>query len=770
MPDDTPLGFEDVKAVLDETAEIYRSLKGLDSAERNKRIAAYLVQHPMFEDSGVGEDASWGRLRNGGFEVFDCSGNDPGPTIPPPAPPSTPPPDEGDDRAERVRAKITGVTSQIGPLMAGVATLFDNEWQAKFSAAVGALRSLATEVAETEQEKKKRDADIATLLTMNRSGPEAPQKQASAFVAAFSATLQAVAGGVGAQQGGAAPHGTTGRPVTKYCGLPYSKVARLYTSFASADWFNDAYLALKKYGYDVEIVENAGVDEYLNMPLCGVLAVSTHTSNFSVQLKRDWDHPEKPGELEQVFSLYTATPVLGTEYLNYARLWLTGRLAMYHREEGDFGYHWAITSQFVVDFWAFSKNAFVYLDTCHSMRRISEEFRRAIHKKGACIVAGWTWRGIRGIASETAAYLFDRLLGANEFSGGAPVSAPPEKEVTGANQRPFDWPAVEKDLKKKRLGRAWDAKYSEWTELEFDVLGAGDFGLLRPSIRYIETDEEKSTLTVHGIFGKKQGRGEKVTVGGMELPVKEGGWEIDKIVCKNLPKDGQGSEGPVVVEINGIKSNSVPLTGWHADFTYTIAKPGAAKGDTVADLSFPAFIRGDVHRIRDRPGEKPHPRPTGILMVCNEQKKLTFSIHATQTYGKRTYRWSGSGTMVPGEGPPDGAFAVWATYQVDAGAFPKLYVDVATPPDKAKYTVEEDGKVVLKDAIWPVIVGYDYDTAHTFEILRGEEMWDPQFEIDGKTRSWTLDWTQDNNPKIFTATLEWKRVAVQFPPDEDTEA
>jgi hypothetical protein len=779
MPDDPPIAFEDVRIILDETVAMYRSLIGLDNAERNRRMAAYLAQHAAFEDCGAEDDVAWGRVKNGGLVIYDCSGNDPGPAIPPKAPPSARlPEEEGDDpaaRAEKIREKTTAVTSQIGPLMAGVMTLSDEEWQAKYAAAVASLRSLAEEVPGTEQEKKKRDAEIAALLEMKGSGPEGRQQQASAFVAAFSSLMQALSSGMapspsqGTQQGSAAPKGGTARPVTKYYGLPYSKVARLYTSFASTGWFNNAYIALKKYDYDVEIVENAGIKEYMTVPQCGVLAVSAHSSDFSVRMKHDPDKPGAAGELERVFSLYTASPVNYATWKEYLPLWHKGFIAIYHPEWEDLWCNWGITDLFVLEYWKFAKNSFVYLDSCHPLGRISEGFRQAIHRKGANIIGGWTWRGIQNIAGETASYLFDRLLGANEFWGVRPVSAPPEKEATGAKQRPFDWPAVEKDMKNKGLGRAWDEKYAEWTELQFDVLGDGDFGLLRPSIKYVEMDEEKSTLTAHGIFGRRQNRGEKVTVGGKEIAIKEGGWEIDRIVCKDLPKDGQGSEGPVVVEINGIKSNSVPLTGWHADFTYTIARNGAAKGDTVADLTFPAFIRGDVHRIRDRPGEKPRPRPTGVLMVRDQQKKLNFSIHGTQTHGKRTYSWSGSGTMIPGE-DPDGAFVVSGSYQVNSGAFPELYVDIVTPPEKGKYTIKEDGKVIVKDAPLGVIVGYDYEHPTEIEVLHGEEMWDPQFGIDGKTRTWTLDFTNDHNPKIFTATFEWKRMDVQSPPDEDTES
>jgi hypothetical protein len=119
---------------------------------------------------------------------------------------------------------------------------------------------------------------------------------------------------------------------------------------------------------------------------------------------------------------------------------------------------------------------------------------------------------------------------------------------------------------------------------------------------------------------------------------------------------------------------------------------------------------------------------------------------------------------------PSGPFAVFIRYQVEDGAFPLLYVDEATPPQQSQYSIEEDGKTVLSNGPWSIIVCWDYESAPDIEVLRSEVIWDPQFDIPGRTPTWLLDFTADHNPQIFQATLQWDEMKAQFPPDDDTES
>lgn len=771
MPD-ADLSFDQVKTLLDAAVAAFRGLGDPGREAKGRQMAEYLARHPDFEDSGAEGGVAWGRVRNGGLVLFDASGNDRGAFDPSTMPPRIPAPEDRGSAADRLRAKLMAVTSQIAPLMAGIGTLPDNEWQDRYAAAVASLRSLAAELPGTDAEKQERDRQLAALRTSGSGGPGGREQQVTAFTAALSGLMQSIAASTvpGSTTPQPAPGSTTPQPAagplapsSRHRGLPYSKIARLYTPFPTVEWFGNASEYLRKYDYDVAIVENAGVAEFMKLPECGVLAISGHSSNLSVRLHHDPQNPAAPGELEQVFSVYTASPVNLATWSEYLALWHAGMLAIYHPEGEDLRCNWAITDRFVRTYWSFAKNAFVYLDTCHPLRLVSEQFRTALHARGASVIAGWTWRGIYNIAAETAAFVFDRLLGANELVATFPVPVPSEQDATGKKQRPFDWAAVQEDMRKKGLGQAYDSKYGEMSELMFDPVGPGDFGLLRPSIKYVEVDEEESTLTLHGLFGQRQNRGEKVTVNGVELAIKEWSSEGDRILCEGLPQKGDGSEGPVVVEINGIQSNRVPLSGWHGDFTYKLEKAG----EQIATVNFPVFLRGDVHRVRDRPGEQPHPRPTGVGMARDHDKKLSWSLGGSCQHGKKTYRWSGSGSLLPMD-DPGGPFAVFIRYQVENGAFPQLYVDVATPPQQSQYSIEEDGKTILSNGPWSIIVCWDYETALDMEVLKSEVIWDPQFDISGKTRTWTLDFTGDHNPKIFQATLQWDEIQAQFPPDDDT--
>jgi len=80
------------------------------------------------------------------------------------------------------------------------------------------------------------------------------------------------------------------------------------------------------------------------------------------------------------------------------------------------------------------------------------------------------------------------------------------------------------------------------------------------SITYLWPDEPKKELGVFGEFGWEQG---KVFVGGQEVAVKQ--WGYWGITC-DLPPDVAGD---VYVEVNGRKSNVVPLTEWKGQFRYT---------------------------------------------------------------------------------------------------------------------------------------------------------------------------------------------------------
>jgi hypothetical protein len=549
-------------------------------------------------------------------------------------------------------------------------------------------------------------------------------------------------------------------------GVPGTNVACLYSTFPDSPWIDIIEKHLTKKKYHVISKKNATVEDLMNLLPCSVFGLDSHGYIL------DFDNNPIP-------CIYTADEFTDVNRINYGSLLdaVPPMLVKYHiKEEGDRTEHLAITAEFIKTYWKdkFARNGFVYFNCCHVSGDKTGEIRDAILNYGkASLFAGWSLMSRDLIGPQTATYLFSRLLGGNKDDLGYTTKVPDENPP----QRPFRYYDLKEDMKKKGFGTLFDDKYCQQTNLEFfEGGGEGDLGLLSPSIKYVEVDEDKSLLTLYGIFGKRPNKDEQVTVNGKRIEISE--WINprpyldDKIVCKDLPCRDEGSEGDVVVTINGIESNKVPLTGWHGKFTYTIVKEWEKQSETVASLTFPVFLRGDIHRLRDKPGEKARPRPTKALLVHDPKKPLEISLSGSCTHGNKTYEWSGSGKVPPG-GDPHGNFTVFVEYQITSGMEPRLMVAVSS--DAGKITVKVDGKPILSDSPWPVTVGATYDSVLNLEMLQSEVIWNPDieapgnFDIPAKTRTWQLDFTDDHNPPIFKATLTWEDMRALFPPDGNTE-
>jgi hypothetical protein len=764
MPDD--LSFATLQALLDTTRREYRSFESLGMDEQNRRMAEYLSGHGSFERAGHDRGIAWGMVKDGGLVVFDNSGSradDVTPVAHAPSDTSVPGPGPA---AAGIAEKAKSVMEALGPLM-GDESLPESEYRAHFDKAVSALQAFAADLPGSAAQKKDRSQRLHDLLALGEGGGGSggQAERTAALFSSFQDLLKSLGAQAADTQGGPAP-----AAAACHYGVPASRIAMLVTSFDKAAWFENVCecLAPEEYGYKATPICEAGIEQYMAIPPCGVLVIHSHSFvDRGIRQGGDPDHPE----FEPVYGIYTATPVLpSTPQPEYQKMWRHGLLAIHGYEAGDYGrFHWSITPLFVETYWNFEKNAFVLLDCCHSMRDIAAPLRKALHAKGASLIAGWTWRALDGISETAGSYLIDRMVGANRIATGA-TPIPPEEAEGKLKQRPFDWQALREDMAAKGLGIGFDRKWNAVTELLFDADPSGDFGLLRPSIKYVETREEDRKLILHGLFGKRPNHGETVKVDGHELPIDQWNDDGTRIECSDLLLNGAGSEGPVVVEIEGHESNKVPLTGWHFQFTYTIAKADAPD-KPIATVTFPVFDRGDVHRVRDKPGHEPHPRPTGILMVRDPDQKLVFSVNGSCTFGDTTYRWSGSGEIRPGD-DPRGAFAVWMWYQVRNGAFPEMFVDVGTAPEDTKYSIKRKGKEVVTDAPWPIIAGYAYqETAPgpQIEMLESKVAWDPRFDIDGDSRTWSIDFTADHHPGTFIAKLRWEDVEAKFPPDDDLE-
>jgi hypothetical protein len=145
--------------------------------------------------------------------------------------------------------------------------------------------------------------------------------------------------------------------------------------------------------------------------------------------------------------------------------------------------------------------------------------------------------------------------------------------------------------------------------LEFGTnVSKGEFGILTPSIKNMLVREgdgkriPQGTLKIEGTFGPKQGA---VSVGGTAVTVTK--WSDSEITCDI---SDPALAGDVVVEVEGRKSNPVPLTEWHGTFTFT-----RKDGGRTTKFTFNLHMRADIHSYREKSGGeviKPSMKPLAI--------------------------------------------------------------------------------------------------------------------------------------------------------------
>jgi hypothetical protein len=186
-------------------------------------------------------------------------------------------------------------------------------------------------------------------------------------------------------------------------------------------------------------------------------------------------------------------------------------------------------------------------------------------------------------AWRAARFLFDRLLGQLQGSN----NEYPEQD---GPQRAFNLPAVYDDLKR----RGWDQTTTSFGNGELIYApNTGDFGLLAPSIQYVETDEIAKKLILHGEFGADPGPGIRyVRIAGSDLNVTK--WERKRIEADLLPEQ----HGDVWVQIVARKSNIRQLTRWDGAMDYQVTGPGTLK----VNATMRYRIRADVGKYRSAPG------------------------------------------------------------------------------------------------------------------------------------------------------------------------
>jgi hypothetical protein len=287
-----------------------------------------------------------------------------------------------------------------------------------------------------------------------------------------------------------------------------------------------------------------------------------------------------------------------------------------------------ITSNFISTYWGqFAPNAIVAINACASDSLAA--FRNAIQSKGGPAYFGWSVSVSCKGACYATEYLFDRLLGANK---AYPRENPP--------QRPFDVVSVFNKMVSLgiHIQPGGDSINTFTSTLRYHA-GSSNFGILTPSIRFMSILEHQDTLEMNGIFGHDPGPRGKVIIGGTELPI--GAWEPGLIIAF-IPNTGAGSVGPVTVEIDGRKSNTVNLTEWKGVMTYQHLEAGTLKGT----IAINAHFRADVHSFRDGPGMTP--RTNTLHIAACEDSYGSAKAEGTFSYTE------------PGSDPPSTTIWDWS--------------------------------------------------------------------------------------------------------------
>lgn len=261
-------------------------------------------------------------------------------------------------------------------------------------------------------------------------------------------------------------------------------------------------------------------------------------------------------------------------------------------------HYWAIGEKFIRTYWSFSADSFVFADACELFLdpMVSDSFIDNLAGKAdkqQITVVGWDDTVHAGFAGEAATLFYDRALGRDD-KDVLPKAVPPNRPRS----------VVEIVSWMTNTGRARDP-IEPYANMKRSNLVANDY--LIPSIKTVsvsppgihspQTDPWTITVTASDFnFGTVPGT---LSVNGTQLtPLPDGWktWEIKATMPGSMAE--AGASGPVVVEIQGLKSNSVPLTQWTGNVTQSF-KATEISPYAQVDIDCPVRTTGDAHLFRN---------------------------------------------------------------------------------------------------------------------------------------------------------------------------
>jgi hypothetical protein len=408
---------------------------------------------------------------------------------------------------------------------------------------------------------------------------------------------------------------------------------------------------LRKQNY--QFAADASVKGFKQVGGDGILYISSHVGTAGDGSPDDpfqfaigtgqWTSPEADQEFASDLKL--TTPLRLPDLTVIGGIWAADLL----NQQPILEDHYAITAQFARHYWKrFNANSLVYVNTCYSDGPEARDFKQAVFDTGASVYVGWEGLGAQqtlgDMSANTAAFVFDRLLGAND-AAYFPETPP---------QRPFDLQSIFNDFKNHTfegspLGVSGVGAAQSVLKIEPNPGdGPTQFGLLAPSIAFMDADPpgQPNKLRIWGLFGNDQSQ-TTVTVGGQKLDnvlLNKGGG----VLTADLPPSGPSSAGDVVVAVRDHSSNVARVTEWQGTFRYTVAEAGTLSRETTFNLAF----RGDIRKYRLAIHQDPV-EPTGAMFQISSLSRAQFACNGTgvdpSTDPKvtATYKYSGSGTLTP---------------------------------------------------------------------------------------------------------------------------
>lgn len=320
------------------------------------------------------------------------------------------------------------------------------------------------------------------------------------------------------------------------------------------------------------------------------------------------------------YGVWTSTVWDTTAERTYRELWDAKQIGYFtakmndipgHRDTATVETHIAITAEFVSNQMSFGTNCLIYIDACSALGSAARSFQNACIISsigGTGAYAGWTNTIWDRQAADVAYFVIDRLLGTNQDF----------RHRENPRQRPFTYPEILTELSNRHPPLDVYTDPATGIVANFLIVPTSpQFGILAPSIEFLDVDEENHRLQIFGEFGSDQSTG-SVTINGQALAIQN--WSTNEIDCA-INSSGPNSSGEVKVIARQHESNPVMLTEWRPHITVV----SRTRFGTISDsLTFNIHVRGDVHSYRRHPGEDPQPRTSyGISGVDDSQGSYT---------------------------------------------------------------------------------------------------------------------------------------------------